>query len=422
MLDRTIAPPFVVPAHAELKKVESYKLGNGIPFHELILGDQEVCRLEIIARSGKWYEPRPGVSYFTSKMLLEGTSRYSSREISEKLDYYGAFYEVSPGLDFVAVSFYCLSKYVDEVIPYFVEVIAGASFPEKELETQKKIKIQQIRVNNQKTSALAASGFRKLLFGERHPYGHDLSEAEVEDINTEDLKSFHRQLLFNKPEIIVSGKISPGELKGLAANFETFPQVAVAPPACRANETPFVREIIPLEGSLQASLRIGTITVNKYHADHFRIMLLNELFGGYFGSRLMKNIREDKGYTYGIHSSISYMQNAAFWTIGTDVKREVAVSAIEEIGKEMKILKHEPVPAAELETVKNYMTGTFLTSITSPFSLVDKFKSIHFSGLNYDYYDQFLAGIRDATAEDLMRVANDFLKEEEWIQVVAGGI
>ena len=422
MLDRTIAPPFVVPAHAELKKVESHILGNGIPLHELILGDQEVCRLEMIVRSGKWHEPKAGVSYFTSKMLLEGTPRHSSKEISEKLDYYGAFYEVSPGLDFVAVSFYCLSKYVEEVIPYFIDVIADASFPEKELETQKKIKIQQIRVNNQKTSALAASGFRKLLFGERHPYGHDLSEAEVGDVNAEDLKSFHRQLLFNKPEFIVSGKISPGQVKSLAAIFENFPQVAVDTPVYRANETPFVREIIPLEDSMQSSLRIGTITANKYHPDHFKIMLLNELFGGYFGSRLMKNIREDKGYTYGIHSSISFMQQAAFWTIGTDVKREVAISAIEEIGKEMKALKQEPVPAGELETVKNYMTGTFLTSIASPFSLVDKFKSIHFSGLGYEYYDQFLAGIRDATAEDLMRVANDFLKEEEWIQVVAGGI
>ncbi len=422
MPDRTIAPPFKIPSHTTLERVASSTLANGIPFHQLLLGDQEVCRVEIILRAGKWYETKPGVSYFVAKMLLEGTPRWDTTAIAEKLDYYGAFYEISPGLDFITLSVYCLSKYVEDVVPFFKEVVAEAAFPEKELETQKKIKVQQIRVNNQKTSALAAKGFRQLLFGERHPYGHELTEPEVEAISAEDLRQFHSQVLFNQPEILVAGKIPGAGIKSLISLFETMPKVDAEAPVFSEHKTPFVREIIPLQESVQASLRIGTQTVNKFHPDHFRIQLLNELLGGYFGSRLMKNIREDKGYTYGIFSSISFLQKAAFWTIGTDVKREVVVAAIDEIVKEMKVLKSEPVPSDELETVKNYMTGTFLTSITSPFSLVDKFKSIHFSGLGYEYYDHYLTNIRSTTAEELLRVANDFLKEEEWIQVVGGGI
>lgn len=422
MPDRTIAPPFQTPAQTKLTRVESTTLSNGLPFHHLILGDQEVCRVEMVLRSGKWFEEKPGVSYFSSKMLLEGTARYSSKEISDRLDFYGAFYEITPGLDFVTLTLYCLSKYLPEVMPFFLEIAAMANFPEKELDTQKRIKTQQIRVNNQKTAALAAKGFRHLLFGQQHPYGHELVEDEVVNVTVDDLQAFHREAFFNKPEVIVAGKVAPRVLDGLAKLFGQFQYIVKDAPVRKAANSPFVREIIPLEGSVQASLRIGTITVNKRHPDHFPLTLLNEILGGYFGSRLMKNIREDKGYTYGIFSSISYLQQESFWTIGTDVKREVAVAAIEEIGREMRVLKEQEVPAAELETVKNYMAGTFLTSITSAFSLADKFKTIHFSGLGYDYYDQYIARIRETTSEELLRVANDFLKEEEWVQVVGGGV
>lgn len=422
MLDRTKAPAFDIPSHTSLRQVHSSKLLNGLNFHELIVGDQEVCRIEIIVRSGSWFDPGNGISYFTSKMLLEGTAKLGARQIADRLDYYGAYYEVAPGLDFVTLTVYSLSKYVGEVVPFFIEAVVNAIFPEPELETQKKIRLQQIRVNRQKTSSIASKGFRSLLFGPEHPYGRELEEKDLDNATTDVLRHFHQQLFFHQPEIFVSGKLSKDQISVLKEQFLSLPFVNSADPVYQSARPPFVRQILPLEESVQASLRIGSITVKKKHPDHFHIMLLNELFGGYFGSRLMKNIREDKGYTYGIYSSISYLQKEAFWVIGTDVKREVAVAAIEEIVKEMRILKDVPVPAAELETVRNYMAGTFLTSISTPFSLMDKFKSIYFSELGYEYYDQFLASIRTASADDMQRVANDFLKEDDWIQVVGGGI
>ncbi|MEQ9101063.1 MAG: pitrilysin family protein [Imperialibacter sp.] len=422
MLDRTAAPEFHIPTRTDLKHVTSSKLRNGIQFHELILGDQEVCRIEIVLRSGNWFEEKEGVSYFTTKMLLEGTEKLSGRQIADKLDYYGAYWEATSGMDFVTLTIYSLTKYLEEVVPFFLSVVVDASFPEKELETIKKVRIQQIRVNKQKTSALASSGLRHLLFGQAHPYGKELSEEEVGKVSSADLKEYHKNRLLSQAEVFVSGKLSGEELSKLNGFFGDFPSRAVSLPNYPVVTAPAVREILPVDESVQASLRLGKMAHDKHHPDHYYLMLLNEVFGGYFGSRLMKNIREDKGYTYGIYSSLSYLQNSAFWVIGTDVKREVAIASIDEILKEMRLLRTEPIPFEELETVKNYMIGSFLSSISTSFSLMDKFRSIHFAGLDYEHYNRLLTSIRTATSEDLLRVANDSFKEEDWLQVVAGGI
>lgn len=422
MLDRTAAPAFQIPAHTSLQRATTSTLVNGIQFHELLLGDQEVCRVEVVLKSGNWYETRDGISFFTTKMLLEGTHKLSGRQVADKLDYYGAYWEATAGMDFVTLTVYSLSKYLHEVVPFFLETVLEASFPEKELELLKKVRVQQIRVGKQKTSAVASSGLRALLFGSHHPYGKDLDEEQVALVNVEDLKNYHQSKLFNQAEVFVAGKLSATQIDSLKNIFSSFPATDFPLTAVDARTTPPVREIIPVEGSVQSSLRLGKRAVGRQHPDHYHLMLLNELFGGYFGSRLMKNIREDKGYTYGIYSSISYLQNDAFWVVGTDVNREVAIAAVEEVLKEMAILTSEPVPADELDTVKNYMIGTFLTSISTPFSLMDKFRSVHFSKMDYDYYDNLLTSIRTATAEDVMRVANDSFDQESWLQVVAGGI
>ncbi len=422
MLDRTVAPPFHIPTRTDLKHVSSSELPNGIKFHELVLGNQDVCRIEVVLKSGNWHESKEGVSFFTTKMLLEGTNSMSGRQIADKLDYYGAYWEATSGMDFVTLTIYSLSQYLNEVLPLFLEAVVEASFPEKELETLKKARIQQINVGLQKTSTLASSGLRSLLFGQSHPYGKELSENEVALVTTDDLRTYHKDTMFSGAEVFVAGKIGDTELKKLKEIFSGMRSQKPVWTTYPCNTVPSVRQIIPLEGSVQATLRLGKIAPDKHHPDHYHLLLLNEVFGGYFGSRLMKNIREEKGYTYGIYSSISYLQNAAFWIIGTDVKREVAIPAIEEVLKEMKQLRREPVSADELETVKNYMIGSFLSSISTSFSLMDKFRSIHFAGLGYEHYDQMLSSIRTASSEDLLRVADASFDEKDWLQVIGGGI
>jgi predicted Zn-dependent peptidase len=174
--------------------------------------------------------------------------------------------------------------------------------------------------------------------------------------------------------------------------------------------------------SVQASVRVGRLLFNRTHPDYLRMRVVNEILGGYFGSRLMKNIREDKGYTYGIYSRISTYSDTGSLVIGADVKKEFAAEVIEEIYKEMNVLAQEPVPAQELEVVRNYMLGKFLGNSITPFDLAEKFKVLLFNGLNYVHYEELLDTIKTIDTEQIMQVASLYLTPQLMTEVVVGGI
>ena len=150
------------------------------------------------------------------------------------------------------------------------------------------------------------------------------------------------------------------------------------------------------------------------------MVIVNEILGGYFGSRLMRNIREDKGFTYGIRSGISNLKHAGFWSVSTEVKKQYRDQTINEIHKEIQLLKQTPVSEEELETVKNYMSGTFISAIDTPFALADKFKTIHYSGLDYDYYERYFQSINNITAERIQELSRKYLIKEQMTTVMVG--
>jgi predicted Zn-dependent peptidase len=178
---------------------------------------------------------------------------------------------------------------------------------------------------------------------------------------------------------------------------------------------------VPKADSTQASVRVGRTLFNRNNPDYLPLRVLNEIFGGYFGSRLMKNIREEKGFTYGISSSLASTYADGYWIIGADVNKDVAQQTIDEIYKEMDILCKEPVPADELETVRNYMLGSFANSINTPFVLAERFKTVHFLGMSYDYYEQFIRTVQTISAEELLHIAQKHYKPELMTEVIVGG-
>jgi predicted Zn-dependent peptidase len=172
--------------------------------------------------------------------------------------------------------------------------------------------------------------------------------------------------------------------------------------------------------AVQTSIRIGKKLFTRNHPDYLKFTVLNETLGGYFGSRLMKNIREEKGLTYGISSQIAPMLQEGYFVIGTDVKKELASKALEEIYNELEKLQNEPVGDEELQTVKNYMIGSYSNSITTPFSLANKFKTLHFNGLSYDYYDNYMTAIQKVNAKDLMQMAKKYFDRTSFTEVLVG--
>jgi len=423
IVDRTIAPEINPINRFHLPKVETVSFSNGNTLHTFALGSQPVVRIEWIFNSGSRADLKTGASFFTSKMLAEGTASLSAPQIQEFLAQYGAFLEVNPGNERINITLFCLEKHLAVLVPFIKSLLTESVFPEEQLTKMKQIQHQSILVNLEKTAYLAGVAFREALFNNNHPYGKHLDLTIVNAIEQNDLTTFFKQELLNKPcDIIITGGFSKDSITILKDNFgkDSVKESNKKTPLPALKKA--AREIvIEKEGSVQSSIRYGRMLFNHTHADYFDAYILNEILGGYFGSRLMQNIREEKGYTYGIHSSIVPLQEGGYFVIGTDVKREFTKNTIEEIEKELQLLIDVPVSANELETVKSFMLGSFVGDIQTPFSIADKYKTIFFHGLGYDYYDRFFARIQSITAADIQAIAKKYFAPAEMCYVVAGG-
>jgi predicted Zn-dependent peptidase len=171
---------------------------------------------------------------------------------------------------------------------------------------------------------------------------------------------------------------------------------------------------------VQSAIRVGRFWVAKSHPDYHALSVLVTIFGGYFGSRLMTNIREEKGYTYGIGSFVLPLKNASYMAVSTEVGNEYLEPTLKEIAAEMRRLQTEPVSENELETVKSYLLGEFLRDFDGPFALAASFKSINDFNLDYSFYDRYLQLLRTITSEELQRLAVEYLNPDDFYTVVAG--
>lgn len=417
MLDRTIAPTFTKSEEIELQQAEKLRI-NGIPVHILRSGIQRVIKIEFIFNGGKSFEHIDGAAYFTAKMLSEGTRSYDSKSIAHKLDDFGAHLDLHSTLDFSMVSLYCLSKHVEELLPMLLEIITEPVFPEEQLSLMKEIELQQLKIDLLKAKVKARKIFRQVMYGD-HPYGKSLSIEDIEPITTDHLKE-HFTRCYNNCEIFIAGQFDEDDLVNLL--HDQLPQKKELNLKEDHLSINYLRRTIneEVEDSLQTALRLGFPFVPMHHKDYIPFQILNHLFGGYFGSRLMKNIREDKGLTYGIYSSIISMKDSAYFVIGTDVMHASADQAVEEILKEMKELKEEEVPMDELETVKNHITGSFQSDITSPFALLDKYKLVYMHNLDYSYYKNFFEVLEDITPADIKKQAEKYFIENSLSVVRVG--
>ena len=425
MLDRTIAPLFKKIEKVDIIEAQTESLSNGIKIHSINVAGQPVMRLEFIFKAGLACEniDERMVSYFTLKMLNEGTKNKTTAQINDFFDGYGSFLELNHGADQITITLYCLSKHLAHLLPVMEEILFESVFPNHELENLKNITSQNLAVNNEKTSHLAAQLYKEGLFGKNHPYGKSLSLEVIPTITQNGIINFYHKNILNKPfDIIISGEINEGSLELIKKTFSNFHINKKA--HVFFDTTDIIKEnkkiFLEKEGSTQSSIRYGKKLFNRTHADYFPMVVLNEILGGYFGSRLMLNIREDKGYTYGIHSSIYSLRQAGYLTIGADVKREFTRQSIDEIIKEIKILQSEAVPADELEKVKNYMLGSFAGGLNSAFAIADHFKLIYFDGLDYDYYKKYIATISNITSEEILAFAQKYLSPESMTEVIVG--
>jgi predicted Zn-dependent peptidase len=422
------------PAFHEVEKinlVEAVKLGlsNGIPVYLLNAGTQEVTRIEFIFRAGIRHQPHSLVSSGVNDMLDEGTHTRNAEVIAEELDFYGAFIETETQHDVASFTLFSLNKHLSSTLPVVNDIIRNASFPENEFKIYLTNKRQKFLVDSDKVSVLARRKFNELLFGSAHPYGTKTELPDFDLLTRDALIDFHKNnYTSDRCTIVVSGKVPENMLELLEsffgdANWKDAAAFAnsIDLPLPNPVSDPQRVHTIEKEGAVQSAIRIGRVLFNKTHADYLGMQVLNALLGGYFGSRLMANIREDKGYTYGIGSGLVSMLGDGYFVISTEVGVEVTNAALKEIYYEIEKLQQELVSDDELELVRNYLIGVFLRSTDGPFAIGDRLKGILGYGLGYEYYERYVETIRTITPEALRDLANKYLKKEDLIELVVGG-
>jgi predicted Zn-dependent peptidase len=311
-------------------------------------------------------------------------------------------------------------KHLHSVIPVFLSLFTDAIFPEEYLEKKKSQRKLSIKLEKEKTASKASQLFRSGLFGSKHPFGLEITESHIDLINREKLKFYYDELLWQDIEIFVNGDFDNQEiahisdLLGIIPNRPckkqmSFPELETG---SNINEN--------RADAVQSSIRIGTWSIDKAHPDFFGVSVFNTILGGYFGSRLIKNIREDKGHTYGISSSLAQIGTYNYWVIGADVQKAFTQEVIREIYHEIDQLVNNPIEADELEVVRNYMIGQMLSGFSSSYDLMDRFQAIHHSGLDLNFYTRKLSYLKAFTAQDILDIGQKYFSKRPLLEIVVG--
>lgn len=429
MLDRVTMPQLASESKIDIIHAQNFSLPNGIPVYYINAGTQDVIKIEVIFRAGSREQDTPLVAGSTNSMLEEGTKKHTSEEIASLLDYYGSFLETSVQQDYASVTIYTLGKHIDKALPILEEIIKEPSFPKNELDIYLHNNKQRFLVDEQKERVVAARNFPALLFGDAHPYGHKTRLEEFDGVKRDYLEAFHKKYYtYGNCAIIASGRVNDILLNKIGDYFGKGPATPNTSNSTGDADRFILHSasqkinFIPSNknDSVQSAIRMGRLLFLKNHADAIPFQILNTILGGYFGSRLMSNIREDKGYTYGISSSVVFLQHAGYFNIGSEVGRDVCEAALVEIYKELERLCNEPVPADELRLVKNYLRGNFMRSMDGPFALAERFKHIWLHNMDYSYYENYVNALSTITSSQLMEMANKYLHKDSIYELVVG--
>lgn len=424
MINRAEAPAFKTIDSIDIIKAGHSKLNNGIDFYSVSAGSQEITKIEFIFKAGMYQQPAALIASSTNNLLESGTRSFTANQISDGVDFYGSFLELQVEQDFATLTLFSLNKYLNESLKFVEEVIKYPTFPEDEFKIYITNKEQKHNINSQKVSVLARRKFSELLFGESHPYGIDVKDSDFERISIAEIKAFfNTHYTSDNCTIIASGNLPVSITETLNHSFgnDDWGQkgkiISGTLPLQTSTE---LKHFIHKEDAIQSAIRVGRILFNKTHPDYFKFQVLNTVLGGYFGSRLMANIREDKGYTYGIGSGLNNLVHSGSFFISTEVGADVTKQTLKEIYKEIKTLREKLVDDQELETVRNYILGQFLRSVDGPFTLADKFKSIWEYGLDYSFFDNYFKAVKSVTPNELRDLANKYLQEDDLIECVVG--
>lgn len=424
MLNRKIAPEIkdAIDFNLQLKPSEQFRLDNGVPVYAINAGAQEVTMIELVFYAGNWYEDQNIIAGTTNFLLKNGTSKRSAFEINEHFEYYGAYLNRNCYNETANITLHCLNKHLNPVLPVVAELLTDSVFPEEELAIYKQNQIQRLKVSLQKCDFVANRLIDEYLYGDDHPYGRYTTIPDFEATGREKVVQFYEEYYRNgKCIIFVAGNLSSDIFSQLNNVFGHLPFNCKPLPEKTFNPRPAEEKkcrMITDENGVQGAIRIARPFPNRHHPDFMKAQVLNNVFGGFFGSRLMSNIREDKGYTYGIHSYFQNHISDSAWMVSTEAGRQVCEATVAEVYKEMQVLRNEPVSDEELLLVRNYMIGSILGDLDGPFQIINRWKNYILNGLDESYFYNSINTIKTVSAEEIQQLAQKYLVPDDFFELV----
>lgn len=396
-----------------------------------------IVRIDIVFNGGYAYQGKKFLCASAIELITSGTRNLSSGEIDRFMDYRGISIEKSNDLYHASLTVYSLAKHLPELLPMLREMIDDTAYPWTEFDIFKERKREYLLASQKKTSFQARILYNEHLYGAEHPYGVYGEPSDLDLLTTDDLKVFHREhFKLADAQIIVSGNVDDsilalierelvGPYSGEAGSRErgckgstkrgAEQRAGIATPKGGKG-----RYRYDISDAVQRTIRIGRILPMSWSDPRLvRFMLLSTALGGYFGSRLMSNLREEKGYTYGIYSQTQVDPGGIGLIISTDVASEKAEESVGEIMREMSRLRSEAMEAEELELVRRTMLGDFMRSIDGSFERAERYIQMRGSGITERFTEMQMAALEEnaVTPEELQEMANFFLQEDAMLVV-----
>ena len=421
------APPIhpvtdvALPSHAERA------LPNGARLYVIDAAPQPVLKLEVVIEAGRWQEARASVSAAANALWREGTvaasgtDAMSGAEAAERIDFYGATLQGFNTLDHSGFTLYALEKFLPQVLPLVFDLLLAPAFPRRELDTYVERATGQLRINADKPDLQAYRLLTEALYGPRHPYGYNSTEAGLRSLTVADLRAHHAtHVLGGNTVAFASGKVTDATAELIAAQLARLPFGKTAPTPHRLAPLPDRRLRLDLPGSLQSALRLGRLAPDRDHPDYAGLYVLNTVLGGYFGSRLMTELREERGLTYNVDSSLDAMRYGGYLHIAAEVAAGQEAESLAAIREELAILRDERIGEDELDMVRAYLMGSYLSMVDGPFQTAETIRTLVTETTPLWHFDRLVDTTRAITAQELQRLAREYLREEDWVEVVVG--
>ncbi len=428
-INRKIAPPIHTIIRPELPKYKVVTLDNGLKVFTLHFPEHDILKVELDFHIGRPEETQRMTAYMAPRLMREGVEGMNGGAIAEHFDYFGSSVTTWSWLDASGFILTGLPKYAAQTIPVFADILLRPTFPQKELDVLVETHLQELQVELEKADVISYRVFTERLYGANHPLGYNSTAEDYRAITCASLRDFHQKHLhLSNAYFFLSGNITD---EVLSLMNQHFGQITPLPQERKERHIPEPAPDWPKRkdktlklkqpGALQTALKMGRMLFNRLHPDFYEVQIMNIIFGGYFGSRLMSNIREDKGFTYNIYSGIDTFYETGYFYVSTEVNSDKISATLRAVRREMKKMREELVSEEELDMVRNYMTGALLSGMDGPLSMSSVMRAVVFERVGEEGFHRQVQALANITPQRIQELAQMYLRQEDFLTVIVSG-